>query len=91
VAVAIAGGGPATVTPVFTASEAGMEERPGVIETLAVNTGASTAPPAPEPQSQEGRPVGGGPHQHPGGAFCHWVTYAVTVLPMQGDTAVTVV
>ena len=66
------------------ASAAGMEERPGVMEALAVKT-AAAGPPAPQ-----GRPVGGGPHQQPGGAFCHWVTYAVTVVPMQADTAVTV-
>jgi hypothetical protein len=60
---AAAGGAPATVTPVTRANDAGMDERPGVMEAAAV-----TAAAAPPPKA---RPVGGGPQKHPGGAFCH--------------------
>ena len=61
---AAAGAGPATVTPVLTASAAGMEERPGMIA-LPVYMGA---PPIPPKLFMGGLPL---PHQQPGGAFCH--------------------
>jgi hypothetical protein len=64
-----AGAGAATVTPVLTASPAGIEDRPGtklgiwVVKMTASPTGQGHCP-----------PMGGGlppPHQHPGGEFCH--------------------
>ena len=81
---------PATVTPVWTASDAGIEERPGVNDGLKeVKTGAAPIPP---PISKAEMAAAGGappPHQQPGGAFIHWVTTAVATF-VQGDTAVTV-
>ncbi len=77
-AVVVAAGAaaaPATVTPVLSASDAGIEERPGVIEAAtAVAAGVLSVP-----------------HQQPHGAFIHWVTYAVTTEEEHADTAVTVV
>ena len=73
------------MTPVFKASAAGIEDRPGWM--APVNIGAF-------PMGQGHCPPAGGglppPHQHPGGAFCHWVTTAVAT-DVHGAAAVTVV
>lgn len=75
-----AGAGPATVTPVFTASEAGIDDNPGMkLGMLVVCTGAS-------PMGQGHCPATGGggppPHQQPGGAIATDVhgAAAVTVI-----------
>lgn len=88
----VAGGAAAaaTVTPVSTASDAGIEDRPGVKAVLVdVNSGAA---PCEAPISKADTAGGGGPHQQPGGAFIHCVTYAVaTEVAVHGDTAVMVI
>lgn len=59
----------ATVTPVLTASDAGIDDRPGVNAALVeVKTAASPQDPPPIPQSAGGPPA---PHQQPGGAFTY--------------------
>lgn len=93
-----AGGGappPATVTPVCTAWAAGMEERPGIKAPAAVVAmGALPRGSLPEPPAAAAAAYiqDGGlpePQKQPGGAFIHWVTYAVTA-EEQGEAAVTV-
>lgn len=61
---------PATVTPVLTASAAGIDDRPGVMELLAVKKLPAAIPPA-NPMAVISA---GEPQKQPGGAFCHWVT-----------------
>ena len=83
------GAGPpagAFVAPALTASDAGIDERPGTKALLVVT---NHFPPCSQPPAPGGGPSP--PHQQPGGAFIHLVTYAVTGLAVQGDTAVTVV
>ena len=93
--VVVATGGAAaaaTVTPVCTAKLAGIELRPTKGAPVDVNTGASPGmnEPAPAAANAEVTKAGGGPHQHPGGAFIHEVTTAVAAFE-QGDTAVIVI
>ncbi len=77
----------ATVTPVFTALAAGIEESPWVKAALVLVKRAA-------PSSKEIAAANGGaappPHQQPGGAFIHEVTTAVTTL-LHGAAAVTVI
>lgn len=63
---------PATVTPVTTARDAAMDERPGVIAPVVVKAAAApTAAPAPPDSQAEDAGGVSVPHQHPGGAFIH--------------------